>query len=618
MTNAILDPRHAAKVLGGEVSGNQVRCPGPGHSAEDRSLSVKLDSAAPNGFIVHSFTSDDPLECRDYVCAKFGLEPFKPNGGNGKAETSGAIFDRMAERAVNNGPRVAEAIYDYTDRDGNLIYQVLRYRLKKFLQRRPDPNGEWIWSSGDRKVLYRWPDLVKYPDASVFVCEGEKDADRVASLGLCATTVSGSTKWEDVDVSDLAGRDILVLEDNDKTGREKALAAATALQPKAATLRIVRLPRLAEAGDVSDWLDALGCTGEEAARRLTEASFEAPLWPITATIITLQDWLARALPEPDFVMGRWLTTTTRAMLWAPTGIGKTLWALALAMHMSGRADFLGWGGQREVRCLYIDGEMSQRLLKKRLIDEYRRSGLFPPGLFILSHADIPDFASLNTPEGQAQIERVIARIGGIDFLFADNIMSLVAGDMKDEEGWRQTLPWAHSLTRRNIGQLWVHHTGHDETRGYGTKTREWQMDTVISLETVKRDDTDVSFRMAFRKARERTPETREEFADKIVALVNDQWEYRPADGRAGKIAPLTAKFLQALVNATVGNEANKMHGCPAASVERWRHECVQLGILERAKDGKGDAGRALFSKQKRALIAVNRIACNDTMAWILP
>jgi hypothetical protein len=28
-----------------------------------------------------------------------------------------------------------------------------------------------------RRVLYRWPDLVKYPDATVFFNEGEKDAD---------------------------------------------------------------------------------------------------------------------------------------------------------------------------------------------------------------------------------------------------------------------------------------------------------------------------------------------------------------------------------------------------------------------------------------------------------
>jgi hypothetical protein len=43
------------------------------------------------------------------------------------------------------------------------------------------------------------------------------------------------------------------------------------------------------------------------------------------------------------------------------------------------------------------------------------------------------------------IEEVIARIGGVDFIVFDNVMSLISGDMKEEEGWRQTLPWQRSL-----------------------------------------------------------------------------------------------------------------------------------------------------------------------------
>jgi hypothetical protein len=77
-------------------------------------------------------------------------------------------------------------------------------------------------------VPYRLPDLLKYPDGTVFVCEGEKDADRVASLGYCATTAA-SGKWTEDCVAALRGRDILILEDNDDTGRRKAIEAAKAL-----------------------------------------------------------------------------------------------------------------------------------------------------------------------------------------------------------------------------------------------------------------------------------------------------------------------------------------------------------------------------------------------------
>jgi hypothetical protein len=54
----------------------------------------------------------------------------------------------------------------------------------------------------------------------------------------------------------LVGRNVLILEDNDKAGRKKAHDAAVALCGTAKTIRIVRLPGLPDKGDVSDWLDA--------------------------------------------------------------------------------------------------------------------------------------------------------------------------------------------------------------------------------------------------------------------------------------------------------------------------------------------------------------------------
>jgi putative DNA primase/helicase len=152
------------------------------------------------------------------------------------------------------GPIVAT--YDYTDLDGTVIYQVTRHDPKDFRQRRPDGNDGWIWSLGDKRVIYRWPEIAKYPDATVFVCEGEKDANRVAALGHCATTIAGDGQWTEDCVGALAGRDVVILEDNDNAGKEKALAAAMALHGKATTVRIVSLPDLAHKGDVSDWLDS--------------------------------------------------------------------------------------------------------------------------------------------------------------------------------------------------------------------------------------------------------------------------------------------------------------------------------------------------------------------------
>ncbi len=69
----MLDPRCVARARGGTASGRSVRGPGPGHTRADRSLSIQIDPAAPDGFRCHSFAGDDWRECRDHVRHALGL-----------------------------------------------------------------------------------------------------------------------------------------------------------------------------------------------------------------------------------------------------------------------------------------------------------------------------------------------------------------------------------------------------------------------------------------------------------------------------------------------------------------------------------------------------------------
>jgi hypothetical protein len=65
--------RSYAAALGGVVSGNQVCFPGPGHSRQDRSCTLRLSPASPDGFVVFSFAGDDWRTVRDHVRNRLGL-----------------------------------------------------------------------------------------------------------------------------------------------------------------------------------------------------------------------------------------------------------------------------------------------------------------------------------------------------------------------------------------------------------------------------------------------------------------------------------------------------------------------------------------------------------------
>ena len=335
-------------------------------------------------------------------------------------------------------------------------------------------------------------------------------------------------------------------------------------------------------------------------------------------IITLADWLARTLEPPDFICGKWLTTTSRTIINAETGIGKTLFGIELGMQGAAGLGFLHWAATRPINVLYVDGEMARRVMQARLRDAVARLGNVPPpeGFHMLSHEDVPHWAPLNKLAGQGLIEEQIRRIGRVDLIIFDNIMSLIAGDQKDEVGWEQAMPWVRSLTRRRIAQVWLHHTGHDTTRGYGTKTREWQMDNVLHFEKVERAETDVSFKLTFIKAREREPATRNDFRDVVITLTNNVWSWEAQSGVGPRpiTSEVTLKFYDALCLATAAS-GRQFNGCPAATMEEWKAQCAGMGLIDPL--ARPDSARTLLSRHRVALIGANWVACNDTTAWTL-
>jgi putative DNA primase/helicase len=104
----ILDARTIARALDGEISGRQVLAPGPGHSRIDRSLSIRVEPSAPDGFLCHSFAGDDPIVCKNHVRQRLGLPEWTPGDERDRRVDASrrAQFDRAEiDREATKRPR---------------------------------------------------------------------------------------------------------------------------------------------------------------------------------------------------------------------------------------------------------------------------------------------------------------------------------------------------------------------------------------------------------------------------------------------------------------------------------------------------------------------------------
>jgi hypothetical protein len=297
------------------------------------------------------------------------------------------------------------------------------------------------------------------------------------------------------------------------------------------------------------------------------------------------------------------------------------------MHLAAGKDFLNWPVKRRANVLYIDGEMGIRLMKQRVIDASRRAGnVEPENLIVVSTEDLDSFQPLNTPGGQAYVDLLITACeeNGIklDLVIFDNIQALIPGDMKDEESWRQVLPWARTLTKRSIAQIWFHHTGHDESHSYGTKTREWEMESVMLMKRVPVDTgVDLAFGIEFTKARNRGPENFTQFAPMTLMLQNDQWDAvgLAKGGTSAKLENLTGRPKEALSVLRRLIQSAGQHAPPDApdtagdlgtSLATWREEYYRT-----MPDMKPDTRLKAFQRAAEKLQESEIIGIFDDFVW---
>jgi KaiC/GvpD/RAD55 family RecA-like ATPase len=506
-----------AAALGGDVSGRSVLAPGPGHSRQDRSLSVTPSATAPDGFLVHSFAGDDPIACKDHVRAKLGRPEFKPNGH----------------------PKPAKKTYfDYPDAHGAVVYQVERTdyhdgRKKTFRQRRPDGNGGWLWNLGGvQPVPYRLPELIEAAGNRnlIVIVEGERKVDLLRSWNIPATCNSGGVqKWRAEHSAYLSGADVVILPDNDQAGRLHVDAVAVSLSEVGASVRVLDLPGLPLKGDVIDWAGAGGTveqlhalienearswepTGRESVNAEPAANGEAKPSRPQMTIEWFDEAADSALNDPAAALIEGvLDEGGLSVIYGDSGSGKTFVALDKGFHVGVG---LEWNGKKVRRGLvvYVAAEGGKRIkrriaaLQKRYREEY--GDVAPDPLFALVRYPI-DLRS-----SDADLNTLIALVREAEkktghkcaWLIVDTLSRAMAGgDENSPVDMGRIVAAADRFRAETAAHFtYVHHTGKDAARGArGHSLLRAATDTELettasSLTLTKQRDGELGFQMGFK------------------------------------------------------------------------------------------------------------------------
>ena len=262
---------------------------------------------------------------------------------------------------------LVEATYDYFDEAGAFTFQVCRCANKKFFQRHQDASGQWVNNlTGVTRTLYRLPELIQAKGSRVvFIVEGEKDVDRLFSLGFLATTNSGGAgKWKPAYSKILKGRHIVIVPDNDKPGKDHSAALVEALSKGSASIRVLELPDQKQHGDISDWLNK-----DHTASDLKELITATPpvgeaKAPEVATI-TATDLLRMTLPPVRFIVPGILPEGLALLVGRPK-VGKSWLCLDLAIAIAAGGMALGKIQVEPHEVLYLALEDNLRRLQARL------------------------------------------------------------------------------------------------------------------------------------------------------------------------------------------------------------------------------------------------------------
>lgn len=312
---------------------------------------------------------------------------------------------------------------------------------------------------------------------------------------------------------------------------------------------------------------------------------------------TLGQLLDANFRERQHLLYPWFREAESCMVYAATGVGKSLFALSAALAVAGGGEFLGWKVEKKTsgegwKVLYLDGEMHIGDIQERA------KALIPaiPGInkdqalsnlsFLPRQYQKPDtkFPLITKEDGMRFIREQVGK-GKADLIILDNFTTL--GEVEDENAassFNDIQQFLLSLKMEQVATILVHHAGKSgDFRGSSKLAATFE--TIVQLEkmdNIEEEHGEASFRVRWNKVRAGGKKKKvRDVAAKLVTKGGDydanvqEWIYMASDlARFDDMRDRLedGQFKTQVEMKTFYNVGSK------STIKNWLDEGIKLGM----------------------------------------
>lgn len=297
--------------------------------------------------------------------------------------------------------------------------------------------------------------------------------------------------------------------------------------------------------------------------------------PSLIRVVSISEFLSLELPPRENMLTPWLPTQGLVMVYGPRGIGKTHFAMGVAVAVASGGRFLKWEASKPFGVLYLDGEMPAVVVQERFSNIIVSSEKEPIATLNIVTPDLQEFGmpDLSTLQGQAAVNPYL---DGISLVIVDNISTLCrVGRENEGESWLPVQEWGLRLRSKHISVLFVHHAGKGGFQR-GTSKREDVLDTTISLKRPGdyMPDEGARFEVHFEKARNIHGDDVKAFEAKLITVNGiQQWTLKTLE------ESLTERIANLLNDGIPQNEIAELLGVAKGTVSKHKRKAQSQGFL---------------------------------------